>query len=144
MTTCSDNNSTFILYLTQCHLNALGYNITNLYTDALAPITLNKQRTNLNKFKYPNLVYKQSNTNDFVVVSSGLMYTFGTRYTLVNDIFIQISLDNDNLLCAASTIKCMEDYDIYKYINVLNHCGYKNDFQQEDFLKFELVYNNKL
>ena len=59
MSISSDFNN-FVLYLTQCHINSLnnGYNIINLYTDALAPLSNDNLSINKNKIKNSNLVYK--------------------------------------------------------------------------------------
>jgi len=72
------------------------------------------------------------------------MYTFWTRYALVNDLCINIVLNNYTSLYNTNAIQSMEDYDIYKYLNVLSHSQYKNTFREEDIFMFELAYNKEL
>jgi len=59
----SNDCHNFVLYLTQCHTNALlkNYKITTICTEALAPITYENANINLKKIGYnnSNLVYKQ-------------------------------------------------------------------------------------
>lgn len=145
MSISSDFNN-FVLYLTQCHINSLnnGYNIINLYTDALAPLSNDNLSINKNKIKNSNLVYKSWGNDDVITKNSGYMYTFWTRYTLVNDLYVPLTLNDDTLLFNNKAINNMNNYDIYKYLNVINHSKYRDIVSQENLFVFELTYNKEL
>jgi hypothetical protein len=50
-------------------------------------------------------------------------------------------LNDGTLLYNVDAIKNMEDYDIYKYLNVTNHTAYKDIFDQENIFLLDLAYN---